>query len=128
MDGMSKDGLLALLEEALAIRVIEELPGAPGRYQFAHILVRDTLLDELSRARQALIHGRIGQTLEELYGDHIAPCAADLAYHFGEAVPIIGPDKLVQYSLLAGEEALKVYAHEEAFTHFQRGLTARGIP
>jgi hypothetical protein len=96
MDGMSKDGLLALLEEALAIRVIEGLPSAPGRYQFAHILVRDTLMGELSSARQALIHGRIGQALEELYGDNIAPRAADLAYHYSEAAPISGPNKLVQ--------------------------------
>jgi predicted ATPase len=119
VDGMSKDGLLALLEEALAIRVIEELPGAPGRYQFAHILIRDTLLDELSSARQALMHGRFGQALEEIYGDNLGPHATDLAYHFGEAAPGIGPNQLVRYSLLAGEEALKVYAHEVALAHFR---------
>jgi tetratricopeptide (TPR) repeat protein len=109
------------------IRVIEELP-TPGCYQFTHILVRDTLLGEISRARQALLHGCIGQALEGLYGEDVALHASEVAYHCAEASSIIGPDKLVQYSLLAGEEALKVYAHEEALAHFQRGLTARCIP
>jgi DNA-binding CsgD family transcriptional regulator/tetratricopeptide (TPR) repeat protein len=127
MDSMSKDRLLEALEEALVIRVIEELP-TPGCYQFTHILVRDTLLGELSRTRQALLHGRIGQALEGLYGEDVALHASEVAYHYAEASSIIGPDKLVQYSLLAGEEALKVYAHEEALAHFQQGLTARGIP
>ena len=39
-----------------------------------------------------------------------------------------GTEKLAKYSLLAGERALAAYAWEEARSHFQRGLAARGIP
>ena len=36
-------------------------------------------------------------------------------------------EKLVRYSLPAGERALASYAYEDALTHFERGLVARGI-
>ena len=54
--------------------------------------------------------------------------AAELAYHFAEAEPVLGADKLARYSLLAGEQALSLYAQEEAQVHFERALAARGIP
>ncbi|MFQ6026758.1 MAG: LuxR C-terminal-related transcriptional regulator, partial [Dehalococcoidia bacterium] len=38
------------------------------------------------------------------------------------------PQKVVEYSLLAGEEALAAYAWGDAQQHFERGLVARGIP
>ena len=38
---------------------------------------------------------------------------------------MLGPEKLVHYSLLAGEKALAGYAYEDALAHFQRGLAAK---
>ena len=43
-----EDRLLDVLEEALATRVIEELPQVAGRYQFTHALIQKTLSEELS--------------------------------------------------------------------------------
>ncbi|MFQ6028350.1 MAG: hypothetical protein ACE5Q6_12730, partial [Dehalococcoidia bacterium] len=51
--------------------------------------------------------------------------AAELAHHFVEAEAVAGLDKLVHYSLLAGERALSIYAHEEALAHFLRALVAK---
>ena len=39
-----------------------------------------------------------------------------------------GADKLVRYSLLAGERALSGFAYEEGLAHFQKGLAAKGVP
>ena len=114
-----------LLEEALAARVIEELPHSVGRYQFTHALIQETLAGELSITRRVRLHARIAETLEELYGDDADAHAAELAHHFAEAEGVLGTDKLVHYSLLAGERALAIYAYEEALAHFQRGLTAK---
>ncbi len=36
-----------------------------------------------------------------------------------------GTDKMVRYSLLAGERALDSYAHQEALAHFRRALDAK---
>ncbi|MFQ6030832.1 MAG: AAA family ATPase, partial [Dehalococcoidia bacterium] len=49
----SVDPLLEALEEALAARVIEEVPPAAGRFRFTHVLIQNTLALELSAVRQA---------------------------------------------------------------------------
>ena len=40
---------------------------------------------------------------------------------------MLGTDKLVHYSMIAGERALAAYAFEEALAHFERGLASRGV-
>ena len=64
--------------------------------------------------------------LEALYEADLEAHAAELAHHFAAAQPVLGIDKLVHYSLLAGESALAARAPEQALDHFQRGLTAKG--
>jgi DNA-binding CsgD family transcriptional regulator/tetratricopeptide (TPR) repeat protein len=125
MEDLSEESLLEVLEEALAAGVIEELPGPAGRYQFAHALIQEALASELSAARRARLHARIGEALEGLYGANAEAHAAELAYHFAEAAAVTGTEKLVHYSLLAGERALDTYAPEETLIHFERALTAK---
>ncbi len=61
--------LLELLDEALEARVIEENAGRGERYQFSHSLIQRTLAEELSTSRRVRLHARIGEALEELYGN-----------------------------------------------------------
>jgi tetratricopeptide (TPR) repeat protein len=126
--GVTDDQLLQVVDEALSAHLIEELPGAGERYQFTHALIQQTLVEELSTSRRVRLHARIGETLEEMYGADAEAHAAELAHHFAEAESVLGTEKLVKYSLLAGEKALATYAWEEAQAHFQRGLSARGVP
>lgn len=49
-----------------------------------------------------------------MYGDDAEGHAGELAYHFAEAEPVLGPENLVHYSLLAGEQALGKFGWEEA--------------
>jgi hypothetical protein len=65
--------------------------------------------------------------LEELYDVNAEIHAAELAYHFAEAESVLSAEKLVSYSLLAGERALASFGYEEAPDHFRRGLAAREI-
>ncbi|MCH8108013.1 MAG: protein kinase [Chloroflexi bacterium] len=127
VEDVTEDRLLEVLEEALSARVIEELPQAVGRYQFTHALIQETLSEELSTTRRVRLHGRIAEALEALYGDDAEAHAAELAHHFAEAQTSTGPDKLVRYSLMAGERALASHAYEDALAHFERGLVGRGI-
>ena len=132
IEDISGDRLLEILEEALASRVIEELPRSVGRYQFTHALIQETLAGELSTTRKVRLHARIAEALELLYGGDADPDvsghAAELAHHFAEAQTVLGTEKLVRYSLLAGERALSSYAFEEGLAHFERGLVSKGIP
>ena len=127
IEDMTEDRLLEVVEEALASRVIEELPRSVGIYQFTHGLIQETLSEELSTTRRGRLHARIAEALEELYSDDIEAHAAELAYHYAEAQAVLGTEKLVHYSLIAGERALATYAYEEAHNHCQRGLEAKGV-
>lgn len=127
IDDMTEDRLLEVLEEALSARVIEELPQVVGRYQFTHALIQDTLTGELTLTRRVRLHATIAESLERLYGENAEAHAPELAHHFAEAQSILGTDRLVRYSLLSGKRALAGYAHGDALTYFQRGLTAREI-
>ena len=127
VEEVTEDRLFEILEEALAARVIEELPQSVGRYQFTHALIQETLTAELSLTRRVRLHARIAQALEDLYGDDAGSHAAELANHFAQAEAMTGTEKLVRYSLLAGERALASYGYEDALTHFERGLVARDI-
>jgi len=127
VEDMSEDRLLDVLEEALSARVIEELPQAVGRYQFTHALIQETLAAEFTMTRRVRLHAHIAESLEQLYGDTTEAHAAELAHHFAEAESVLGTEKLVMYSLLAGEKALASYAWEEALGHFERGMAAKGL-
>ncbi|MFQ6029864.1 MAG: hypothetical protein ACE5Q6_20505, partial [Dehalococcoidia bacterium] len=125
VEDLSEDRLLEVLEDALSARIIEELPQAIARYQFTHALIQETLAGELTMTRKVRLHAQIAEALETLYGAEAEGHAAELAYHFAEAEAVLGTEKLVRYSLQAGEKALTAYAWEEALSHFQRGLAAK---
>ena len=122
---MSEDRVLDVLEEALSARVVEELPTGVGRYQFTHALIQETLLGELSITRRVRVHARIAEALEELYGAEAESRAAELAHHFAQAEAVLGTEKMIRYSVAAGERALDALAYEEAQEHFQRAVTAK---
>jgi predicted ATPase len=64
VDDVPQEDVLAILEEAEQARIIEGLPGALGLYQFSHALIRETLYDELTTARQMRLHAQIARALE----------------------------------------------------------------
>lgn len=129
ISGTAKENeLLEALEEALGAQVLEELPDSAERYQFTHAPIQETLSSELSAARRVRLHARIGEAREELYGADAENHAAELAHHCTQAEPVLGPEKLVRDSWLAGEQALAGYAYEAAFTNFQQALAAKGVP
>ena len=64
-------------------------------------------------------------SLEVHYGTEVDTRAAELAYHFAEAQTVLGTDRLVHYSLVAGGRAINSHAYEDATEHFQRGLSAK---
>ena len=125
IDDLSEDRILNVLEEAQEARLVQELPTAVGRYQFTHALVQETLSVELTLTRRVRLHARIAEALEELHGTAPEAYAAQLAHHFAQAEAVLGVEKLVKYSIVAGEKALASYAWEEAIAQFQRALAAK---
>ena len=48
--------LLDALDEAIAERIVGDVPASQSRLRFSHALIRDTLYDELSSARRLQLH------------------------------------------------------------------------
>jgi predicted ATPase/predicted Ser/Thr protein kinase len=116
-----EDELLDALEEATGAGVIAEVHGGPERYSFAHALIRETLYGELSTARRARLHRRIGEALEALA--RTQPVAlADLAHHFTQAAPAGDVEKAVEYAIRAAESAASTLAHEAAARFYEMAL------
>ena len=125
VEGLSTSALLAELEAAQAIGVIEEVEDAVGRYRFSHALIQQTLISELSTTRRVGMHARIAEALEQILERNLEAHAAELAFHFEEAQTLLGSEKMIRYSLLAGEQAMSSYAWEDAQAHFERALAAK---
>ena len=119
--------LLESIDEGLDAHLIQEVAGHGDVYQFSHALIQQTLRERLSASRRVRLHSRIAETLKDLYGDQPGEHAAELAYHFGEAAPVAGPEKHVKYTILAGERALETHALEDVLAYFERGLIAKGV-
>ena len=120
----SEGQLLDVIDEALAARAIEEMPGTIGEYQFTHALIQETLSGELSTTRRVRLHAAIAVALESLWGDNADENATQLAEHFAEAETVLGSEKLVHYLDIAGKQGLDAYGYEEAQRAFERALRA----
>jgi len=103
------------LEEAVKSGILREEEagaGRPASYRFSHDLVRDVVYTELGAARRLVLHQR-ALALLEVEGAR----AAELASHAlmaGEA------ESAYRYSLQAGDEALTVFAVEEAIEDYEQ--------
>lgn len=92
-----------------------------ARYEFAHALVRQALLDGLTAARRQRIHLQIATTMEGLFGDSGAK-AADIARHLFRAGTAADTGKTRHFLELAGEHALAAAAADEAIEAFSQAL------
>jgi tetratricopeptide (TPR) repeat protein len=125
MDDLNQDMLLDVLEEGLTARVIEEFSATVGLYQFTHALIQETLVSELTLTRRVRLHARISLSLELLYADDLESHAAELAHHFAQAEAATGSDKMITYSIMAGNRAMSKFAWEDAGYHFENALEAK---
>ncbi len=120
---LEPDELMDVLNEAMAERVLDDVPGAPGRARFGHALIRDTLYDGLTAARRMQLHRDAGEALEAVYSSDPEPHLAELAQHFVAAAPLGVADKAIEYARRAGDRAAIQLAFEEAARQYAIALT-----
>jgi len=125
--GLPTPRLLDAFEEAMADRLVTDVPGAPGQLRFSHALVRDVLYDELTPAARLRRHLEVGEALERLYAHERGPHLAELAYHFVAAAPGGAVAKAVEYSRGAGDRAVALLAYEEAVRLYRLALRALAL-
>jgi len=114
--------VLDALDEAAAAHLIEPLPGAAGRYRFAHALVRETLYDGMAIGVRARIHARVGDALAARHRADLTPLLSVLAHHYAEAAPLGTSRQAIDFAVRAGRHAAAGLAYEEASFQLGRAL------
>ena len=112
-----------LIDEAETLDLVAPIADDPVRHRFAHALVREALYDELEPAARATLHHRVGEILE-FPAMRPAVAVAELAHHFRQAAPVAGPDKAVDYSVAAAQEAMSRLAYEDAVRQYRFAVDA----
>lgn len=116
---LSESECLAALTEARSACLIDAA-AEPGRYQFAHALIRETLYDELPAPQRARWHQSIAQAFEREYEGDLTPCLSALAHHYHAAGSAGDAAKAIEFATRAAERASAMQAHEEASRHYLR--------
>jgi predicted ATPase len=93
-------------------RVFPEL-----EYIFKHAVTQDVAYQSLLGQRRRELHGAIGRAMEELYADRLEEQAAILTYHYARSTC---EDKAIEYALLAGDRAARLYATAEARAYYEQ--------
>jgi tetratricopeptide (TPR) repeat protein len=100
--------------------------GPAPEYRFKHALTQDVAYETLLPQRRTEVHGLVGQVIERLYADQLEEQAAILSYHYARSDR---HDKAVEYALMGGDRAVRLYANTEARTHYEQALAlARRLP
>src|SRR5579883_655317 len=120
-----QEGLQALEEAVQDHLLLEQRRTRKHRqetlYLFAHDMIREVVYSEVSAARKQIVHRRAFETLQALP----AP-AAELA---AQALQAQLPEEVFRYSIQAGDDAMAVFAVQEASAFYQQAriLLADGL-
>jgi hypothetical protein len=115
------EALLEILAQAVASEVITET-SALGRYAFTHILIRETLYEDLTAAKRMRLHRTLAETLEESYATTLESRLPELAHHWFKSAQAGDAAKTMRYAIQAAEHAMSQHADEEALRLYQRAL------
>ncbi|MEV0971344.1 BTAD domain-containing putative transcriptional regulator [Microtetraspora glauca] len=109
LDGLEAGVLSGLLTEPL-----------PGQVRFAHVLVRETLYEDVPRLRRTRLHGKVVAALERVRPGDVGA----LGHHALAAATTATAAKAAQYAARAADQASGLYAHKEAATLLEGALAA----
>src|SRR5262249_12188467 len=90
-----------------------------ARYGFLHALYQQVLYERIPTGRRMGLHQRIGERIEQAYGQQAREIAAELALHFERGRNF---SRAIHYLRQAGENATRRSAHSEAVSLFTKGL------
>jgi DNA-binding winged helix-turn-helix (wHTH) protein len=115
--------LVSQLEEAASARLVGPAPEAGTIKRFAHVLVRETIYQDLPAEKRASLHFRIAEVLERQAGPDPDRFLNELAFHYYRSLPAAA-EKAFEHCLRAGRVAHSVFAREQACALYERALEA----
>lgn len=112
--------LAEALEVLQAQEIIQQTKILPEpEYGFRHLLMREVAYETLFHQQRKELHEAVGSAIEKLYPMRIEENASILFHHYFRSSRA---DKAVQYALLAGERAARLYANTEASAYFKDAM------
>jgi tetratricopeptide (TPR) repeat protein len=122
LSSFPREKLYDALDEAIAERIIGEVPANRNRLRFTHVLIRDTLYDQLASARRMRHHREAAVALEHVHASELEPHLAEIALHLVAAGPE-SAEHALEYARRAADLAASSLAFEEAARLYELALT-----
>jgi len=88
-------------------------------YLFKHVVTQEVAYESLPYATRAMLHGQLGQFIEQTYNNKLDQYINLLAFHYDRSE---NQPKKREYLRKAGEIAQAEYANEAAIDYYQRVL------
>ena len=112
------------LDKQLSTLQRAELVSEAGRvpeleYIFRHDLTREAAYNSILLRERRKFHRRVGEAVEELFSDRLEEQSHLLAHHFYQAGD---NERALRYSTMAGDVSARLYANDEAITHYTRAV------
>jgi class 3 adenylate cyclase/tetratricopeptide (TPR) repeat protein len=115
-----KSSLFQVLEKLKVLEIIQQTRIFPeAEYWFRHAMTKQVVYKSLLKRRRKVLHGLVGQALEELYQGRIEEQINLLQYHFSLAESW---SKAVHYGRQSAENASKLSQFDEAAIMFEQVL------
>lgn len=129
MVDMSDEVVMVAVDEAQAGDIlVERRTGAGSHLTFSHSLVRETLYRELALPDRQRLHLRAAQALEAAFGPAAASHDASVvAAHYRLAGAAAEPTSMVAWSVRAADQAVRVFAFEDAAGALRAGVDALAL-
>lgn len=118
---LSVDDIVDLLAIAGEAGLVAE-SGALGNFSFTHILIRETLYEELPVAVRMRLHRAAGEAAEATPDDGSGKRTAELAHHWFKAAQAGDAERALKYVRAAASDALSHHAYREAARLLHRAL------
>ncbi len=116
----SEDALYRVLSSLQRKEFLYEQPAFPeSEYIFKHALTQEVAYGTVLQEQRKALHERTGQAIEALYRTKLEAHYSDLAHHYSRSG---NAAKAVEYLVLAGQQAARQSANEEAITHLTTAL------
>jgi DNA-binding SARP family transcriptional activator len=119
---LSENAALDALDELRAARLVEAQGSEGLHYAFDHSLTMEVAYREVGEPRHRLLHRRVAEALEAIYGrQSLDGIASILAWHYREGgdAPRAAP-----YALRAAQLAARIAAWQEAIEFYEQALAA----
>jgi DNA-binding SARP family transcriptional activator len=121
--GLERSTLVELLDDPVREQLVTDVLESRVRMRFGHALFREGLYDDLPSSRRRQLHLQVAVALEDLAAADVDARLPELAYHLCEAVPAVEPGKAADYARRAGDQAVSLFAPEEAIRLYEIALS-----